>query len=121
MIETLAESLCDGIVAPLMYLAIGGVPAALAYKALNTLDSTIGHPEPPYRYFGRVAARMDDAANFVPARMAAIAICAAAFLTRRDVRQSWEIFLRDGHRHPSPNAGRPEPRWLERSVCASVE
>jgi adenosylcobinamide-phosphate synthase len=108
VIETLGESLCDGIVAPLMYLALGGVPAALTYKAVNTLDSMIGHPEPPYRYFGRVAARLDDAANFVPARIAATAICVAAFLARRGARQAWTVFLRDGSRHPSPNAGQPE-------------
>ena len=68
-IETLAESASDGIVAPMFYLAIGGVPAALAYKAINTLDSMIGHPEPCYRYFGRTAARLDDAANLIPARL----------------------------------------------------
>jgi adenosylcobinamide-phosphate synthase len=108
VIETLAEGLCDGVVAPLLYLALGGVPAAFAYKAINTLDSMIAHPEPPYRYFGRVAARVDDAANFVPARLAAAAICAAAFLTRQNARHAWQIFLRDGSHHPSPNAGRPE-------------
>jgi adenosylcobinamide-phosphate synthase len=68
----------------------------------------IGHPEPPYRYFGRVAARLDDAVNFVPAHLAAAAICAAAFLMRHNVRQAWRIFLRDGSHHPSPNAGQPE-------------
>src|SRR5437764_953832 len=62
VIETVAEGLCDGVVAPVFYLAWGGAPMALAYKAVNTLDSMIGHPEPPYRYFGRVAARLDDAA-----------------------------------------------------------
>jgi adenosylcobinamide-phosphate synthase len=108
VIETLAEGLCDGVVAPLMYLALGGVPAAFAYKAINTLDSMIGHPEPPYRYFGRVAARLDDAANFVPARMSAAAICVAALLTKHDARRAWRIFLRDGDHHPSPNAGQPE-------------
>jgi adenosylcobinamide-phosphate synthase len=108
VIETLAEGLCDGIVAPLMYLTLGGVQAAFAYKAINTLDSMIGHPEPPYRYFGRPAARLDDVANFVPARLAATAICAAAFLTRRSPRRAWRIFLRDGSHHPSPNAGQPE-------------
>jgi adenosylcobinamide-phosphate synthase len=108
VIETLAEGLCDGVVAPLIYLALGGVPAAFAYKAINTLDSMIGHPEPPYRYFGRVAARLDDAANFVPARVAASAICAAALLTKHDARQAWYIFLRDGSHHPSPNAGQSE-------------
>jgi len=108
VIETLAEGLCDGVVAPLMYLALGGVPAAFAYKAINTLDSMIGHPEPPYRYFGRVAARLDDAGNFVPARVTATAICVAALLMKHDARQAWRIFLRDGSHHPSPNAGRPE-------------
>ena len=108
VIETLAEGLCDGVVAPLIYLALGGVPAAFAYKAINTLDSMIGHPEPPYRYFGRVAARLDDAANFVPARVAATAICAAALLTKHDAHQAWSIFLRDGSHHPSPNAGQSE-------------
>jgi adenosylcobinamide-phosphate synthase len=107
-IETLAEGLCDGIIAPLMYLALGGVPVALAYKAVNTLDSMVGHPEPPYRYFGRIAARLDDGLNFVPARLAAAAICVAALLTRHDARQAWQTFLRDGNRHPSPNAGQPE-------------
>src|SRR5579883_1869107 len=108
VIETLAEGLCDGVVAPLIYLALGGVPAAFAYKAINTLDSMIGHPEPPYRYFGRVAARLDDVANFIPARVAAATICAAALLTKYDARQAWRILLRDGSNHPSPNAGRPE-------------
>jgi adenosylcobinamide-phosphate synthase len=104
IIETVAEGLCDGIVAPLFYLALGGVPLAFAYKAVNTLDSMIGHPEPPYRYFGRVAARLDDFANFIPARIAACAIVAMS----PNVRRSWSVLLRDGDRHPSPNAGRPE-------------
>ena len=72
VIETVAESVCDGIIAPLTYLTLGGVPAAMAYKAINTLDSMVAHPEPPYRYFGRIAARIDDVANFVPARGRAI-------------------------------------------------
>jgi len=72
VIETLAESACDGIVAPLFWLTVGGVPYAMAYKALNTLDSMIGHREPPYLYFGRAAARLDDAANLIPARLTAV-------------------------------------------------
>ena len=108
VIETLAEGLCDGVVAPLMYLALGGLPLAFAYKAVNTLDSMIGHNEHPYRYFGRVAARLDDVANFVPARVAAGAICVAALFLHSAPRRAWRILLRDGHRHPSPNAGRPE-------------
>jgi adenosylcobinamide-phosphate synthase len=108
VIETVAEGLCDGVVAPIVYLALGGVPLAFAYKAVNTLDSMIGHPEPPYRYFGRVAARLDDLANFVPARLAALSIVAAAFVMRRDARRSWLVFRRDRHRHSSPNAGQTE-------------
>ena len=108
VIETVAEGLCDGVVAPIVYLALGGVPLAFAYKAVNTLDSMIGHPESPYRYFGRAAARLDDVANFVPARAAAVAIVAAAFVMRRSARHSWLVLRRDGSKHPSPNAGRPE-------------
>ena len=108
VIETVAEGLCDGVVAPIVYLAFGGVPLAFAYKAVNTLDSMIGHPEPPYRYFGRVAARLDDLANFVPARLAALAIVAAALVMKRDARRSWLVFRRDGYLHASPNAGQTE-------------
>jgi len=108
VIETVAESTCDGIVAPLCYLAVGGVPAALAYKAVNTLDSMIGHREPPYTYFGRAAARLDDVANFIPARLSALAITTAAALTRQSVRGAWRIWRRDGANHDSPNAGHPE-------------
>lgn len=105
VIETLAESACDGIVAPLFWLAVGGVRCAMAYKALNTLDSMLGHPEPPYRYFGRVAARLDDGANLVPARLTALAIAASA---GRHASQSLRIWWRDGSRHASPNAGQSE-------------
>jgi adenosylcobinamide-phosphate synthase len=108
VIETAAEGLCDGIVAPLFYLALGGVPLAFAYKAINTLDSMIGHFEPPHRYFGRSAARLDDAVNFIPARLAAVAIVAGAFLLQRRPRQSWLAFRRDGRKHSSPNAGQTE-------------
>jgi adenosylcobinamide-phosphate synthase len=108
LIETLAESTCDGIVAPLFWLAAGGVGCALSYKAINTLDSMIGHPEPPYRYFGRVAARLDDAANFVPARLTALGIVTAAKLTGLDAGRAWRTWLCDGNRHASPNAGQSE-------------
>jgi adenosylcobinamide-phosphate synthase len=108
VIETVAEGVCDGIIAPLTYLAIGGVPLMLAYKAINTLDSMIGHPEPPYRYFGRVAAHLDDAANFVPARFTAIALITAASFHDQDWRRAWRVWRRDGHKHTSPNAGQSE-------------
>lgn len=104
VIETLAESTCDGIVAPIFWLAIGGVPAAMMYKAINTLDSMIGHMDAPYRHFGRVAARLDDAANFIPARLTAAAIIASSDAPRRASR-AW---LLDGNKHASPNAGQSE-------------
>jgi adenosylcobinamide-phosphate synthase len=108
LIETLAESTCDGIVAPLCYLAIGGVPAALVYKAINTLDSMIGHREPPYTYFGRCAARLDDVANLIPARLAALAMVVAASITGSDGRGALRVWRRDHDHHESPNAGHPE-------------
>jgi adenosylcobinamide-phosphate synthase len=108
VIETLAESACDGIVAPLFWLAAGGVPCAMSYKAINTLDSMIGHPEPPYRYFGRVAARLDDAANFIPARLTALGIVAAARFHGLDAKRAHQIWRRDGRKHASPNAGQSE-------------
>jgi adenosylcobinamide-phosphate synthase len=108
VIETLAESACDGIVAPLFWLAMGGVPCAMSYKAINMLDSMIGHREPPYLFFGRVAAWLDDAANFVPARLTAVGIVAAAKLQKLDDECAYAIWRRDGGKHASPNAGQSE-------------
>jgi adenosylcobinamide-phosphate synthase len=108
VIETLAESTCDAIVAPLCFLVAGGVPAALAYKAVNTLDSMIGHREPPYTYFGRVAARLDDIANWIPARLAAVAIAIAAACTGNNGAGALRVWRRDHSSHDSPNAGHPE-------------
>jgi adenosylcobinamide-phosphate synthase len=108
VIETLAESACDGILAPLFWLAAGGVSCAMTYKAINTLDSMIGHREPPYLYFGRAAARLDDAANFIPARLTALGIVAAAKFQGLDAEHALRIWRRDGDKHPSPNAGQSE-------------
>jgi adenosylcobinamide-phosphate synthase len=108
VIETLAESACDGIVAPLFWLATAGVPGAMVYKAINTLDSMIGHPEPPYRYFGRFAARLDDAVNYLPARATALCIAAGAVACGLDARGALLIWRRDGDSHASPNAGQSE-------------
>ncbi len=105
LIETLAESACDGIVAPIIYMAIGGVPLAMAYKAVNTLDSMIGHVDRRYFYFGKAAARLDDVANYIPSRLTALAIVAAA---GRESKSALRIWLRDGKKHKSPNAGQPE-------------
>lgn len=109
VIETLAESASDGVMAPLFYMALGGVPLAMAYKAVNTLDSMIGHTDDRYFYFGKAAARLDDAANFVPARLTAMALIAASScVMESDARRARNIWLRDGSRHKSPNAGQPE-------------
>ncbi len=107
-IETLAESASDGIVAPMFYLAIGGVPAAMAYKAINTLDSMIGHRGEPFEFFGKCAARLDDVASFIPARITALLFVCAAWTLHLDWRRAWWIVRRDGAKHKSPNAGRPE-------------
>ncbi|OLB63595.1 MAG: cobalamin biosynthesis protein CobD [Nitrospirae bacterium 13_2_20CM_2_61_4] len=110
-VETVAESMSDGIVAPLFFAVLGGAPLALVYKAINTLDSMIGHREPPYRHFGWASARLDDVANWVPARATALLIAGAAGLVLWDTASSqraWRLFLRDGKKHPSPNSGRPE-------------
>jgi len=110
-LECLGESFCDGVVAPLFWLRTGGLGAALAFKAISTLDSMIGHPEPPYTWFGRFAARADDAANFLPARVAAVAIALAAFARANGVaaaRASLATAWRDAPAHRSPNGGWPE-------------
>ena len=109
LIETLAESLSDGIVAPLFYLAVGGVPLAMAYKAVNTLDSMIGHKDEAHLYFGKVAARVDDIANCVPARMSALLLCLVAVsVPGANAIRGLRIWLRDGSKHASPNAGQVE-------------
>lgn len=100
-LESLAESLCDGVVAPLFWLVIGGLPAAFAYKAANTADSLIGHHEDPYRDYGWAAAHFDDLVNLIPARLCAMLICAVA-------PGGWHVLWRDHARHASPNAGWPE-------------
>jgi adenosylcobinamide-phosphate synthase len=108
VVETLAESASDGVVAPLFYMGVGGVPLAMAYKAVNTLDSMIGHAGARYFYFGKAAARLDDAANFLPARLTALAIVTASGLSQASACNAWKVWLRDGSKHRSPNAGQPE-------------
>ncbi len=110
-VETIAESTADGVIAPLFYLAIGGPALGLAYKAVNTLDSMIGHRDGHYGEFGWASARLDDVANWVPARLTAgLLLCGAGLLRRRinPVRAGWRVLRRDGSQHPSPNSGRPE-------------
>ncbi len=107
-LESLAESTCDGIVAPLFYLFVGGVPLAMAYKAVSTLDSMIGYRTERYFYFGKFAARLDDVMNFVPARLTALFIVIATLRVRLNPARAFRIVLRDHANHLSPNAGYPE-------------
>lgn len=100
-IESLAESFCDGVVAPLFWLMVAGLPGIWAMKAVNTADSLIGHKEDPWRDFGWAAARLDDAMNFLPARISALLICLAG-------PGGWRIGWRYRRAHASPNAGWPE-------------
>ncbi len=107
-IESLAESFCDGVAAPLFWLLLLGLPGIWAYKAVNTADSLIGHREPRWRAFGWAAARSDDLANWIPARLAGALICVAG-------RGGWRILRRDARRHASPNAG-----WSEAAMAGAL-
>ncbi|HUY35272.1 MAG TPA: adenosylcobinamide-phosphate synthase CbiB [Pirellulales bacterium] len=107
-VETVAENTVDGVVAPLVFALIGGAPAALAYKAINTLDSMVGHLDERYRKFGWASARLDDAANYLPARLARLLFPLASLACGLDAVRCWKVVWRDGHKSPSPNAGIPE-------------
>lgn len=102
-IESLAENASDGVIAPLFWALIGGLPGIAAYKAINTLDSMIGHRTPKHEEFGRFAAKLDDLVNWIPARLTALLITAAA-----GTREPWRAARREAHKHRSPNAGWPE-------------
>jgi adenosylcobinamide-phosphate synthase len=109
VIETVAESCSDGVIAPLFYMALGGVPLAMAYKTINTLDSMIGHTDKRYFYFGKVAARLDDVANFLPSRLTALGITVtAAIVEGASSATALDTWLVDGMKHNSPNAAQPE-------------
>jgi len=101
--ETLSENLSDGVIAPLFYYAIGGLPAMMTYKMINTLDSMIGYKKEEYFWFGKFAARLDDVANFIPARMTALLMVLVACS-----RRGLTYIFRYGHQHASPNSGYPE-------------
>lgn len=107
-VETVAENIVDGIVSPLFYALLGGVPLAMAYRAINTMDSMLGYKNEKYLYFGWAAARLDDMANFVPARITGFLILLAAVLLRLDAKRAWQAIIRDAPGHPSPNSGIPE-------------
>ena len=107
-IETVAENFSDGVAAPMLYMFLGGAPLAMAYKSINTMDSMVGYKNERYLYFGRAAAKLDDAANYIPARISALCWIAAAALTGQDWRGAWHIWRRDRRRHASPNSGQTE-------------
>ena len=113
-VETVAENTSDGIVAPLIFLAIGGAPLGFFYKAVNTMDSMLGYVEMPYKNIGLVPAKMDDVMNFLPARLSALIMLAAGWLLKLDARNGWKIFKRDRFNHASPNSAQTE------SVCAGL-
>ncbi len=107
-VETVAENASDGVIAPLFYMMIGGAAAAMAYKAVNTMDSMVGYKNEKYRYFGTCAARLDDVLNFIPSRLAALLMILASFILRMDGAGAWKIFRRDRKNHASPNSAQTE-------------
>lgn len=107
-VETVAENTSDGVVAPLLFMALFGAVGGVFYKAVNTMDSMVGYKNDVYRDFGWAAARLDDVLNFIPARVAGVLMCAAAWVVRFDGHRAWRVFLRDRHKHTSPNAAHTE-------------
>lgn len=113
-VETVAENFSDGVVAPLLYMLLGGAPLALCYKAINTMDSMVGYKNERYLYFGRAAAKLDDFANYLPSRLAALFWIAAAALIGQHAGNAWKIWRRDRRNHASPNSAQTE------SACAGA-
>ena len=113
-VETVAENASDGVIAPLFYMMLGGAPLALVYKAINTMDSMVGYKNEKYLNFGRAAAELDDAANYLPSRIAALLWIASAALTGNDAKSAWRIWRRDRRKHASPNSAQTE------SACAGA-
>ena len=107
-VETIAENTVDGIISPLFFFAIGGLPLAIAYRAANTMDSMLGYKNDKYLYFGRAAARLDDVLNYLPARVTALLFIIAAMILNLDYKNSVAIMKRDANKHPSPNGGYAE-------------
>ena len=107
-VETVAENFSDGVLAPLFYLLLGGAPLALCYKAINTMDSMVGYKNERYLYFGYCAAKLDDAANWLPARLSALLLVLASALLGEDAQGAWRIWRRDRRNHASPNSAQTE-------------
>ena len=113
-VETVAENTSDGVVAPLFWMALLGAVGGLFYKAVNTMDSMVGYKNENYLHFGRCAAKLDDAVNYVPSRLSALAMIGAAFLLGLDGKSAWRIWRRDRRNHASPNSAQTE------SACAGA-
>ena len=113
-VESVAENFSDGAAAPLFYMLLGGAPLALVYKSINTMDSMVGYKNDKYLWFGRAAAKLDDLANFIPSRLAALLWIAAAVLTGHDGKNAWRVWRRDRRNHASPNSAQTE------SACAGA-
>ena len=113
-VETVAENLSDGVIAPLIFIYIGGAPLGMAYKAVNTLDSMIGYRNDGFEYFGKFAARLDDIANFIPSRLSALLTILGSVFIGADVKGAIRIYIRDRYNHKSPNSAQTE------SVCAGA-
>lgn len=107
-VETVAENIVDAIISPLLYALLGGAPLAMAYRAVNTLDSMVGYKNDKYIHLGWASARLDDVANYIPARITALLLTFCAWLLRLDWRRCWQMVRRDARLHPSPNSGYPE-------------
>lgn len=107
-VETVAENTSDGVVAPLLFMGVGGAPAAMLYKAVNTLDSMVGYKNEQYVNLGRIPAKIDDVLNFVPARVSGVLMCAAARVVGFDAQRAWNVFKRDRLNHTSPNSAHTE-------------
>ena len=107
-VETVAENTSDGVIAPMLYMFLGGAPLAFMYKGINTMDSMIGYKNDVYLYFGRCAAKLDDLANLIPARITGLVMIASAFICGLNGHGAWKIFWRDRYNHLSPNSAMTE-------------
>lgn len=114
VVETIAENTSDGVIAPMIFMLIGGAPLGFLYKGVNTLDSMVGYKNDKYINFGKVSAISDDVFNYIPARLTGLAMVLAAFFTGLDGKNAWKIYRRDRHNHASPNSAHPE------SACAGA-
>lgn len=113
-VETVAENTSDGIIAPMIFIAIGGAPMGFFYKAINTMDSMVGYKNEKYINFGRFAAKLDDVVNYLPARISAYEMILSSFFLRYDYKNAFKIYKRDRYNHASPNSAQTE------SVCAGA-